>query len=156
MTKDFVLRQFPILLPLAAEWAEQQEKIILRQGTPLSAQGMSDARLMGVACTDKVRLLKVARIPLPAHPILAAASQITGLVSSNTGGLSIRYGIFIREDYWPDRQLIAHECVHTGQYERLGGIQQFLEQYLRECVEIGYPAAPMEQEAIKKSARISD
>jgi len=67
--------------------------------------------------------------------------------------MALRYGIFVRKDCWGDRQLIAHECVHTAQYERCG-FRGFLEKYLRECLEIGYPAAPMEQEAILKSAAI--
>ena len=41
-----------------------------------------------------------------------------------------------------------HELVHTSQYERLGGFEAFLKQYLYECITIGYPAAPLEQEAI--------
>lgn len=31
----------------------------------------------------------------------------------------------------------------------MGGIEPFLAQYLKECLEIGYPAAPMEQEAVR-------
>jgi len=66
----------------------------------------------------------------------------------------LQYGIFIRLDCWRDRALIAHELVHTAQYERLGGILPFLRQYLFECVTIGYPEAPMEQEAIAVAARV--
>jgi hypothetical protein len=44
--------------------------------------------------------------------------------------------------------------VHTLQYERLGGFQEFLRQYLYECITIGYPAAPLEQEAISTTARL--
>jgi hypothetical protein len=40
------------------------------------------------------------------------------------------------------------------QYERLGGLQQFLQQYLHECITIGYPAAPMEQEAVTTTAKL--
>ena len=34
-----------------------------------------------------------------------------------------------------------------AQYERFGGFRLFLERYLHECITIGYPAAPLEQEA---------
>jgi hypothetical protein len=44
--------------------------------------------------------------------------------------------------------------VHTAQYERLGGIEPFLRQYLRECLTIGYPEAPLEQEAIATIASL--
>ena len=73
-----------------------------------------------------------------------------------TRGLALQYGIFIRSDCWRERTLIAHELVHTAQYERLGGILPFLRKYLFECVTIGYPEAPLEQEAIIQSARLFD
>jgi len=149
-----LLNLFPIILPLAVQWAEAQEILILKEGAPLSAQGLSDAKLVGVVNPEKIRLLKVSRVPMPAHPVLMHAAQATGLISPNTGGMAIRYGIFVRHDCWTDRRLIAHECVHTSQYERFGGIRQFLERYLRECVEIGYPAAPLEQEAVQGAAKI--
>src|SRR5437867_8322464 len=84
---------------------------------------------------------KLPRIPVPEHPALRAAADATQLISPRTGGLTLRYGIFIRADCWNARQLIFHELVHTMQYERHGGFQQFLQQYLYECITIGYPAA---------------
>jgi hypothetical protein len=146
--------QFKILLPLASGWAEEQERIILRDGAPLSPTQTSDARSIGVVHPERVRLLRVPRIPLPQHPILHAAAEATQLISPNTIGLTLRYGIFIRSDFWGDRRLVVHELVHTSQYERLGGVQQFLQQYLQECITIGYPAAPMEQEAVTTTARL--
>ena len=53
-----------------------------------------------------------------------------------------------------DRRLLAHECVHTGQYERLGGFKPFLKAYLRECIDPGYPDGPLEREAIERSRRV--
>jgi hypothetical protein len=61
--------------------------------------------------------------------------------------LTLRHGIFIRADEWGDRRLVVHELAHTAQYERLGGFGPFLRQYLQECVTVGYPATPLEQEA---------
>ena len=91
---------------------------------------------------------------MPEHPLLREAASATQLISPNTRGLTLRYGIFIRADRVGDRRLVFHELVHTLQYERLGGFQGFLRQYLNECVTIGYPAAPMEQEAITTTARM--
>jgi hypothetical protein len=85
--------------------------------------------------------------------MLRAAAQATQLISPGTGGLTLRYGIFIRDDCWGDRRLVFHELVHTLQYERLGGFEPFLRQYLHECLTIGYPAAPMEQEAVTATMR---
>jgi len=146
--------QFKILLPLACSWAEEQERIIVRDGVPLTPGQATDAKNIGVAHPEKVRMLKVAHIPSPEHPALRAAAEATRLITANTAGLTLRYGIFIRADCWGARPLVFHELVHTSQYERLGGFQQFLQRYLHECITIGYPAAPMEQEAVTKTATL--
>ena len=143
---------FEKLLPLACVWAEEQEQIILRDGVALSQTQLSDAYKLKVVHPEKVRLLKVNQIPIPQQPELRTAAEATNLISQNTVGLTLRYGIFIRADYWNSRPLVAHELVHTSQYEKLGGFSQFLQKYLYECLTIGYPKAPMEQEAINSSA----
>ncbi len=86
-------------------------------------------------------------IPTPSHPALVTAGESTSLISPCTIGLTLRYGIFIRDDHWDSQRLIDHDLAHTMQYERLGSIEEFLRQYLHECITIGYPTAPMEQEA---------
>jgi hypothetical protein len=87
-------------------------------------------------------------LPLPLHPLLREAAEITGLISPRTAGLTLRYGIFIRSESWGERRLVIHELAHTAQYERLGGFQPFLEQYLYECIiPPGYPFGRLEQEA---------
>ena len=144
---------FQILLLLARAWAEKQERVILLAGVPLSPSQFADSQEIGVVHPEKVRLLKVSVIPVPKNPFLRAAAHATHLISPKTAGLALRYGIFIRADGWDDRRLVFHELVHTKQYERLGGIPQFLQQYLFECLTIGYPASPMEQEAIITTAR---
>ena len=146
--------QFKVLLPVAAAWAEEQEGIILRNGVPLTEPQMADALILGISQPDSVRLMNVATIPVPEEPSLKAAAQATQLITPQTAGLTLRYGIFIRSDCWGDRRLIVHELVHTSQYEKLGGFFPFLQEYLHQCITIGYPAAPMEQEAIKKAARL--
>jgi len=149
-----LLRAMPFCLPLAVRWASQQEQKILRAGVALDDSQVTDARLMGVARPEKVRLLKVDQVPLPANRLLRWAAKRTKLISSDTAGMALRYGIFIRSDCWQMRRLIAHECVHTAQYERLGGIEEFLSLYLRECLELGYPSGLLEQEAFLKSQQI--
>ncbi len=54
-----------------------------------------------------------------------------------------------RTIFGEDRYALVHECVHVGQHERLNGIRPFLNEYLRECVEPGYPFGHLEQEAIR-------
>jgi hypothetical protein len=141
-------QQFEALLPLAVAWATEEENRILRSGVPLTESQLADARQLGVRVPERVRLLQVSEIPLPAHPVLAAAAAMTNLISPFTAGMTLRYGIFIREDCWGQRLLVAHELVHTSQYERLGGLEGFLRPYLMECLTPpGYPHGPIEQEA---------
>jgi hypothetical protein len=151
---NLLLRLLPVLLPLAVRWAEREEKRILRKGVALVEPHLSDARIVGVEYPERIRLLKVRSIPPPSNPILKFAAHTTGLVSQDSAGMALRYGILIREEFSGDRNLNAHECVHTSQYERLGGFNAFLSRYLRECLECGYPEAPLEQEAMLKSAEI--
>ncbi|PYJ26085.1 MAG: hypothetical protein DME91_00515 [Verrucomicrobia bacterium] len=84
----------------------------------------------------------------------AQLADATQLISALTGGLTLRYGIFIRSDCRFNRAMVVHELGHTAQYERLGGFESFLRQYLSQCLTIGYPEAPMEQEVISLAARI--
>lgn len=145
----------PVFLPLVVRWAEREEARILRTGEPLSRESRLDAARAGVSRPEKIRLLKVPVVPAPRHPLLRAVGQLTGLLSPATAGMSLRYGIFIRWDCWGDRHLIAHECVHTAQCERLGGLEPFLRQYLLECLTDGYYNSRLEREAVETSSAIS-
>jgi len=151
---NLLLRALPLLLPLIVRWAEREQKYILKNGVPLLEPSLSDAVAMGVMHPERIRLLKVDRIPTPGNSFLHALGRIAGLISDTTAGMTLYYGIFIRSEYWQDRQLIAHECVHTAQYERIGGLRSFLGRYLHECLELGYLNSPMEQEAILKASEI--
>ncbi len=59
------------------------------------------------------------------------------------------YGISIRVERKNAEKLIAHELVHVAQYERCGGMRNFLSAYIAECSTFGYSAAPMEREALE-------
>ena len=137
----------------ACEWILEQEGVILKKGTPLTTSELDDARFAGVAEPGRIRLLRVETIPIPAHPLIRAAAQAMGLNTSLTPCFTARYGIFIRSNVWGQRWWVAHELAHTAQYERLG-IRPFIECYLYQCLAVGYPSAPMEQEAIGVADRI--
>jgi hypothetical protein len=154
MNREALLAQLERLIPLAARWAEALETRILRDGVPLSEEELIDAKALGVREPARVRLLCLASVPTPDDVALRAAAAAVQFLTPATRGLALRYGIFVRADCWRDRGLIAHELAHTEQYERLGGIEPFLRQYLGECLAIGYPAAPMEQEAIAAAGRL--
>ena len=148
------LDEFEELLPRACAWAAEQEEIILRGGVPLTETLTADARKIGVRAPERVRMMAVEEIPSPDDERLRLAAEATGLLSPATIGLALRYGIYVRADFWGDHRLVVHELVHVWQYERLDGIREFLEKYLSECVTAGYPGAPMEQEARRIEAQI--
>lgn len=149
-------RLLPLVLPIASVWVAAHEQKILRLGVPLTAGEIADALEMGVAHPEKIRLMKADNIPLLNGVLVKIAARFFPDISANTVGLSLRYGIYVRSRYWRNRGLVAHECVHTGQYERLGGISEFLRVYFTQCLETGYPDAPLEQEAIIRSAGLLD
>src|SRR5258707_15267698 len=67
--------QFELLLPLACQWAAAQEQRICSHGQALSDAQLADARLVGVAEPERVRILCVLEIPIPEHPALRAAAD---------------------------------------------------------------------------------
>lgn len=122
----------------------------MAQGRPLSADELEDARQVGVAAPERIRLMFVASIPTPAR-FLDLLGRWTGVVGQATSGLTLGYGIYIRAELKNDRGLRVHECVHVGQYERFGSIENFLRAYLRECLDPGYPWGVLEQEAVLRT-----
>ena len=152
---SFAMAQIPPeifgeLLPRAAAWAAIQEQFILghKESRILGPQGQEFARRAGVTRPEDVRVLAVSEIPLPEEADLRQAAQAFGLITQGTAGLAIGHGIFVRKECANDAKLVAHELMHVAQYERHGSILAFLQRYLSECNEFGYPAAPMEQEAV--------
>ena len=133
-------------LPVACVWAARHESTILRRGVALSAAQADKARQIGVVHPERVRLLAVNVIP-PTNRLLRTVGFKLGFVSSQTIGMTLRYGIFIQTDHWGDRRLLIHELAHVAQYERFGGFRRFLFQYLRECINPGYPLGDLELEA---------
>jgi len=146
--------QFHRLFPLACSWAKEQERLILQNGVKLDDDHIRYAEQVGVIQPEKVRLLKVERIPRPENIELRVAAEATKLLSPNVNGMTFRYGIYIQDRSWGEPELVVHELVHTRQYEQLGGFEPFLQKYLTECLTIGYPENPMEQEAIRITEEI--
>ena len=151
---ELTTEMFTAILPKAVIWAENVQKFILQQGEELSFKEQQDARLAGVQAPENIRVFYVFHIPRPDDGLLKSANYSVQLVTPNSAGLTLYYGIFIRLDCKGDRQLLVHEFVHTAQYERLGGIEGFLRQYLEECNRYTYPQAPMELEAVRTAQRI--
>ena len=154
MDRQTTLDQLEELLPLAAQWATTQQQRVLCEGVPLSKHELADAKAIGVQDPERVRLLRVEAVPVPADPTLRAAAASINFLTAAPRGLALNYGIFVRNDHWRDRTLIAHELVHTAQFQRLGGILPFLQTYIFQCATVGYSNAPLELEAVATAARV--
>jgi len=139
---------FEQILPLAYQWARNQEEIILSRGAPLTLQHAEDARRAGVQDGSRVRVLAIERLPSPDNERLAQVVRSRNIVTAATRGAGIGYGVIIRADCWGDRELLAHQLVHVAQCERCGGLEPFVEQYLRERLNsASFTVGPLEEEA---------
>jgi len=121
---------FEQLLPLAYQWTKAQEEFVLVHGTSLSPQHMADARLAGVRDCERIRILVVDRIPLPEDGELAEAARSARIITEDTRCVGFGHAIIIRADAWGDRELLLHNLVHIAQYERSGGLEPWVRQYL--------------------------
>ena len=141
-------------LPLATAYAEEQEALILRDGVALTDQQCADAMLVGVKEPRRVRVLKVPAIPVPTQMVLAKANEYVGMISPQSASINYGYGIYLRQDLAENRPLLVHELVHISQYERLGGIGEFLKAYLKECLTVGHNNSPLEREAVDRTKTV--
>lgn len=123
-------KTFEELLPVAYQWAKEQEQFVLARGVPLPARYIEDACRVGVKDYARVRMLVVDRISLPAHAGLADAARRTGIVTEDTRCIGFGHALIVRVDAWGDRELILHNLVHIAQCERSGGLEQWVSQYL--------------------------
>ena len=141
------------LHPQVSAWVEDQQRLILEQGARLSPGEIEIAVRAGVLHPERVRVLAVAKVPLPEEKTLRRTAQAFGFISEMTDGLTAGYGFFVRQSRRDDATLFAHELTHVAQYERFGGVAAFLTRYLEEINEYGYDAVPLELEAVafKKS-----
>ena len=107
---------------------------------------MQDARQVGVAHPERIRVLLIPDMPLPDDQELRLVALQTGLLGPNIVGLTLGYGIYIRIGH-ESRQLLSHECRHVYQYECAGSIAAFLPKYLAEIAEVGYGPGAFELDA---------
>jgi hypothetical protein len=151
MSGRLLLPLLPLAVSLAVPWVRYREAQALRHGVPLSEDAMAFAVRLGIQKAETIRLLKVDAVRVFDAPLLRLPFHFANRSFRFTAGITLRYGILIRADFWNEPGLIAHELVHVHQYERLGGIAPFLWRYLRECLVDGYPFSRLEQEAVTRS-----
>ena len=140
-------------MPLAVEWANTESARIVAEGAPLTASMTALAQRVGVRRPEAVRVLCVPAIPAPRHRELAAACAALGFLGSDTAGLTLGPGIFLRDDLAGDRRLWAHELRHVAQYEEYPTIAAYLAQYIPELLAHGYSRAPFEVDARRMESR---
>lgn len=138
-------------LPWGTKWARKQESIILEEGRPLSEWETMWATDVGVAKPEAVRILPVPRIPTPGSWF----TQLLRIFSEGPTGMAVNYGIYLEASQATNPSLLVHELTHVAQFERLGGIENFLREYLTQCVRDGYWESEMELEAREAAAPFS-
>src|SRR5688500_5027547 len=95
-----------LVLPFACAWVRKQEALILQDGVPLNETEHADAVRIGIVHPERIRLLKVASVPMPVNPLLRRIGERFGLMTGHAAGMAMRYGIFVRADSWRDPRLI--------------------------------------------------
>ncbi len=139
------IQTLPIILPEAVAWATENEDVIRSQGIALDDHGITMAQRVGVKRPDLVRVQIVPKMPMP--PTTMKLRQVVETLGfQSMAGLTLGYGIFLVHGRW-DNTLLCHELRHVEQYERMGGVAPFLEEYLREVLVHGYFDAPLEADA---------
>lgn len=144
---DTLPDNFEMIVGVMSNWSRAWESHIFQHGSPLDETQAGDALCVGVKSPEKVRILLVPNIPMPHVPVLFSSLVESKLFTPDANGLTLGYGILIRQKPIGMRYWITHELAHVAQYERLGGIEPGMRQYLHECFSVGYKQAFMEREA---------
>jgi len=130
----------------AVVWAETCAADIISNGFPLSSPKRAIASRIGVNDPEKTRIMLVKIIPRPTDPELVQLVDKYSLLGDNTAGLTVGYGIYLREDAFCN-QILSHELRHVYQYEQAGTIENFLMEYIPQILQFGYHHAPLELDA---------
>jgi hypothetical protein len=143
LTPEIVYRFFPS----AVAWVTEMERKILQNGISLSPEYKRDAIAVEITKIDDIRMIMLPNIPLPDDLGLRQLALQTGLITDRTLGMTFGHGIVFKSGS-VTRHLVVHELVHVLQYERFGGIEPFLQEYVKEVAFApGYPNGPLEKEA---------
>ena len=92
------LNELPALFPHVVAWISDLDEQAHESGRALSPIESNLAKSVGVAHPEKISILSVPRIPLPAHPRVKQLEQEGGLLNADTGVLTAVYGVIVRLD----------------------------------------------------------
>ena len=135
------------IAPAKARWAADQERHILAEGQPLNHEALAFALELEITEPESIRVLEVKSVPLPAPRPLVKLATRWGIPVFEPAGMALGRGIYLLDGH---SRILRHELVHVAQYQRLGGIEPFMRQYLTECLVHGYLDSPLEVEAREK------
>ncbi len=135
------------IAPATARWAADQERHILAEGQPLNHEALAFALELDINEPESIRVLEVKSVPLPAPRPLVKLATRWGIPVFEPAGMALGRGIYLLDGH---SRILRHELVHVAQYQRLGGIEPFMRQYLTECLVHGYLDSPLEVEAREK------
>jgi len=145
-----------LAVPVADLWVRRQEKRILDQGRELADWELRWASDVGVAESEKIRVLIVSEVPTPGSFILRRLARFFRLaIDSPPCGMALGHGIFVEANQVSNPSLMVHELAHVAQYERLGGTREFLREYLLQCLSVGYWDAFLEREARELASKFA-
>ena len=139
-------------------YSEALEQRILAEGRPLTDAEKELARRANIQDVDRVRLLVLDSVPLPESEILRRHLEEIGFLEliPRARGTAKGYGIILTPAGLGRPRYLAHELVHVGQYERLGGIAPLMKRHLPELKAGGYRNSVLEEEAYRLAPGIVD
>jgi hypothetical protein len=141
---EFVAR-LTVLLPQVIAWVTQQSQLALKRGVRSADPGLAVARTVAVLRPEHIRVWTVVYILAPDDPEVRCLALEQNLIGPGTRGLTLGYGILIRQGEF-DLRSLAHECSHVHQVEA-GSLEAFLLAYLKQIADVGYDDAPYEVDA---------
>jgi hypothetical protein len=140
------MKDLRALVPQVAQWARNHHDRIQDKGVELNDAGMELARSVGVAEPERIRVMLVDNIPFQEDPVVFSLAKSVGMLSGQVQGLTLGHALYIVKGHESAR-LYSHEFRHIHQYEVLGSIGAFMEEYLEQVVRFGYHQAPLELDA---------
>lgn len=148
-----VINPESLIKPLIS-WFAHHQSVALKLGQPLRNDEIRLAERIGCAEPRRVRIHYCQEMPAVKNPDLIEAFAHYGFHLGDATGLCLGYGIYIDQSQKGDRRIIAHELTHTLQFERFGGTQGFLMEYISQFMAFGYQLMPLEKEA-RKNERLA-
>lgn len=131
----------------AAPWALYHQRIIRTKGRALSDEEREIASQLGIRLIDGTFVMVVDRVPNPLRWSFGLMEKCSSACVSEVDGITLGHGIYVARRASESIELMAHELVHVGQYERSGSVWSFMVEYIHQCLMWGYCDAAWEVEA---------